>query len=212
MKIRKIAALCKKHKNYIIYTVRTDEGYIQWVGNSESMYVVRGLPFLGAGLLLTIFDVPENKQSNTYVREYDSNENPALSAICFDDAADGECPLEALRVTVGIGDDILIPLRADYGKVYYIKEENITPIDENEELLYYLRTSSDGREQIAVKLGYSLVAVIGPYAVEGQSYIDAMKTMANSFNPDIKDDISTQHTFYIDTETGEAEIKERENN
>lgn len=61
MKIKSIAAICKKNKNIAIFERYSDDGDIltQYIGDGSAVYPVIGLPPLDAESLLTIFDVPE---------------------------------------------------------------------------------------------------------------------------------------------------------
>lgn len=61
MKIKSIAAICKKNKNIAIFERYSDDGDIltQYIGDGSAVYPVVGLPQLDKESLLTIFDVPE---------------------------------------------------------------------------------------------------------------------------------------------------------
>lgn len=59
MKIKSIAAICKKNKNIAIFERYSDDGDIltQYIGDGSAVYPVVGLPQLDKESLLTIFDV-----------------------------------------------------------------------------------------------------------------------------------------------------------
>lgn len=61
MKIKSIAAICKKKKNIAIFERYSDDGdtLTQYIGDGSAVYPVVGLPQLDKESLLTIFDVPE---------------------------------------------------------------------------------------------------------------------------------------------------------
>ena len=61
MKIKSIAAICKKNKNIAIFERYSDDGdtLTQYIGDGSAVYPVVGLPQLDKESLLTIFDVPE---------------------------------------------------------------------------------------------------------------------------------------------------------
>ena len=58
MKIKSIAAICKKNKNIAIFERYSDDGDIltQYIGDGSAVYPVVGLPQLNKESLLTIFD------------------------------------------------------------------------------------------------------------------------------------------------------------
>ena len=66
MKIKSIAAICKKNKNIAIFERYSDDGDIltQYIGDGSAVYPVVGLPQLDKESLLTIFDVPEKDRDN----------------------------------------------------------------------------------------------------------------------------------------------------
>lgn len=70
MKIKSIAAICKKNKNIAIFERYSDDGDIltQYIGDGSAVYPVIGLPPLDAESLLTIFDVPEKDRDNYFVK------------------------------------------------------------------------------------------------------------------------------------------------
>lgn len=71
MKIKSIAAICKKNKNIAIFERYSDDGDIltQYIGDGSAVYPVIGLPPLDAESLLTIFDVPEKDRDNYFLHE-----------------------------------------------------------------------------------------------------------------------------------------------
>jgi hypothetical protein len=70
MKIKSIAAICKKNKNIAIFERYSDDGDIltQYIGDGSAVYPVVGLPQLDKESLLTIFDVPEKDRDNYFVK------------------------------------------------------------------------------------------------------------------------------------------------
>lgn len=70
MKIKSIAAICKKNKNIAIFERYSDDDDIltQYIGDGSAVYPVIGLPPLDAESLLTIFDVPEKDRDNYFVK------------------------------------------------------------------------------------------------------------------------------------------------
>lgn len=72
MKIKSIAAICKKNKNIAIFERYSDDGDIltQYIGDGSAVYPVVGLPQLDKESLLTIFDVPEKDRDNYFVKTH----------------------------------------------------------------------------------------------------------------------------------------------
>ena len=74
MKIKSIAAICKKNKNIAIFERYSDDGDIltQYIGDGSAVYPVIGLPPLDAESLLTIFDVPQRARIDGFVSVIDA--------------------------------------------------------------------------------------------------------------------------------------------
>ena len=68
MKIKNIAAICKKNKYAVIYERYTEGGVVQYIGDGAATYPVTGLPALDKESLLTIFDVPEKQREDWFVQ------------------------------------------------------------------------------------------------------------------------------------------------
>lgn len=69
MKIKNIAAICKKNKTIVLFEKHSESGdtVIQYIGDGGAAYPVTGLPPLDTESVLTIFDVPE-KDRDKYAK------------------------------------------------------------------------------------------------------------------------------------------------
>ena len=102
MKIKNIAAICKKNKYAVIYERYGENGgVIQYIGDGAAAYPVTGLPKLDKESLLTIFDVPEKQREDWFVQVAG-----IPSKISFEDAAatdkTAKCPLYYTPETDGL--------------------------------------------------------------------------------------------------------------
>ena len=69
MKIKSIAAICKKGKQVVLYNRYESGGTLQqYIGDGMTAYPVSGLPKLDEESILTIFDVPEKQREDWFVR------------------------------------------------------------------------------------------------------------------------------------------------
>ena len=72
MKIKSIAAICKKNKQVVLFNRYSDSGTIsQYIGDGSAVYPISGLPELDEESILTIFDVPEKQREDWLVRYRD---------------------------------------------------------------------------------------------------------------------------------------------
>lgn len=61
MKIKSIAAICKKNKQVVLFNRYSDSGTLsQYIGDGNAVYPISGIPELDEESILTIFDVPYN--------------------------------------------------------------------------------------------------------------------------------------------------------
>lgn len=72
MKIKSIAAICKKNKQVVLFNRYSDSGTLsQYIGDGNAVYPISCLPELDEESILTIFDVPEKQREDWLVRYRD---------------------------------------------------------------------------------------------------------------------------------------------
>lgn len=108
MKIKSIAAICKKNKNIAIFERYSDDGDIltQYIGDGSAVYPVIGLPPLDAESLLTIFDVPEKDRDNYFVKTLG-----VPAGISFEDTDETERHVEREGISIIYSGRTLKPIR-----------------------------------------------------------------------------------------------------
>ena len=69
MKIKSIAAICKKNKQVVLFNRYSDSGTLsQYIGDGNAVYPISCLPELDEESILTIFDVPEKQRDRKSTR------------------------------------------------------------------------------------------------------------------------------------------------
>lgn len=77
MKLKEIAAMCKKDKKIVVRNISNSDGVVtQWIGTWSALYRISGLPYLSETAIYKIFDIPDDKTC-----EY----GYAASTICPED-------------------------------------------------------------------------------------------------------------------------------
>ena len=71
MKIKSIAAICKKSKVIYLYTKREEYSVMQYIGDGSTAYPLDGVPELDAQSIMTIFDIPEKQRDDWFIKEQD---------------------------------------------------------------------------------------------------------------------------------------------
>ena len=174
MKIKSIAAICKKNKNIAIFERYSDDGDIltQYIGDGSAVYPVIGLPPLDAESLLTIFDVPEKDRDNYFVKTLGI---PA--GISFEDTDATERQVEREGISIIYSGRTLKPIHTTSGLVF-IESRYLAPVaDVLDVLELYERRTTDGAPYIVAKAGLLLQAVIMPYDVINQQFVESLQAL-----------------------------------
>lgn len=159
MKIKSIAAICKKNKNIAIFERYSDDGDIltQYIGDGSAVYPVVGLPQLDKESLLTIFGVP--------------------AGISFEDTDETERHVEREGISIIYSGRTLKPIRTTRGLVF-IESRYLSPVaDVLDVLELYERRTAEGTPYIVAKAGFLLQAVIMPYDVINQQFVESLQDL-----------------------------------
>lgn len=118
MKIKSIAAICKKNKQVVLFNRYSDSGTLsQYIGDGNAVYPISGLPELDEESILTIFDVPEKQREDWLVRYRDIPEG-----ISFEDTDATEKIIEQGNLSIvycghaGIDIEEAIRIKHEYNK------------------------------------------------------------------------------------------------
>jgi hypothetical protein len=159
MKIKSIAAICKKNKNIAIFERYSNDGDIltQYIGDGSAVYPVVGLPQLDKESLLTIFDVPEKDRDNYFVKTLG-----VPAGISFEDTDETERHVEREGISIIYSGRTLKPIRTTRGL---------------DVLELYERRTAEGTPYIVAKAGFLLQAVIMPYDVINQQFVESLQDL-----------------------------------
>jgi len=174
MKIKSIAAICKKNKNIAIFDRYSDDGDIltQYIGDGSAVYPVVGLPQLDKESLLTIFDVPEKDRDNYFVKTLG-----VPAGISFEDTDETERHVEREGISIIYSGRTLKPIRTTRGLVF-IESRYLSPVaDVLDVLELYERHTAEGAPYIVAKAGFLLQAVIMPYDVINQQFVESLRDL-----------------------------------
>ena len=171
MKIKSIAAICKKNKNIAIFERYSDDGDIltQYIGDGSAVYPV---PQLDKESLLTIFDVPEKDRDNYFVKTLG-----VPAGISFEDTDETERHVEREGISIIYSGRTLKPIRTTRGLVF-IESRYLSPVaDVLDVLELYERRTAEGTPYIVAKAGFLLQAVIMPYDVINQQFVESLQDL-----------------------------------
>ena len=173
MKIKSIAAICKKGKQVVLYNRYESGGTLQqYIGDGMTAYPVSGLPKLDEESILTIFDVPEKQREDWFVRVRDVPEG-----INFEDTDANEKMIERDNLSIIFSGHTLKPLQTRRGLVF-IESRYLSPVSDVLDVLeLYERITSGGTPYIVAKAGILLQAVIMPFDVINQQFVESLQRL-----------------------------------
>lgn len=175
MQIKKIAAICKKKKQVILYNKVNEDGepIQQYIGDGSAIYPVYGLPILDEESILTIFDVQKKKRDGWIVKH---TAPPAV--VNLEDVDHGERRVDPGNITIGYGGMELLPVTTRRG-LALIDTMYLAPVgDVMDALDIYERTAPDGSPYIVAKVGFMLQSVILPVQAINQAFTDRLEEIA----------------------------------
>lgn len=206
MKIKNIAAICKKNKQVVFFNrYGSGDTLTQYIGNGGAVYPISGLPELDDESVLTIFDVPEKQRADWFVRHMDIPEG-----ISFDDTDANERIIEQGNLSIVYAGKTLKPLQTRRGMVF-IESRYLSPMSDYLDVLeLYERFTPSGTPYIVAKAGFMLQAVIMPYDVINAQFVQLLRKLveqcvfsleAREMEKKESDDLAQ---FRVDLSTGEV--------
>ena len=153
MKIKSIAAICKKQKSVIIHNTDT-EGVI--LNTGAAAYMCMGLPKVTEKELLAIFDIDPCKWGGWRVCI-----QPVSGKLNFEDNDSDEELINRADVTFCYQGVEIAPLMTSSG-IIFLDTKYLVPFSDLDSYELYERITSEGSPYIAVKAGMILVGLILP--------------------------------------------------
>ena len=170
MKIKSLAAICKRRKNIVLFHDGSDQ---QYISDGNAVYPVFGLPELNTDYILTIFDVPEKDRD-----KYITRETTLPDGINLSDDDYSERAVISIPISIAYGGTPLRPLKTT-GGIVYIDSRYLSPLADMLDVLeLYERRTTAGELYIAAKAGFLLQAVILPHNVIEESFVDRLSELA----------------------------------
>lgn len=155
MILKSIAQICKSSKQLQLIN---DAGR-QWIGTSEALYRVTGLPDLDTSSLCSMFDIPESKQGKMYI---DSRSSADFALDLQQRYEKVDIPLPTMKMQIA-GEDCEV-LYTSQG-VRFMKSRYLKPLaDEIKEgmLQFHERETKNGEVYIGITCGFFELAFVMP--------------------------------------------------
>ncbi len=174
MKVKDIAAICRRENQIIIYDNTNGSSVQQYIGTGAAVYKLENLPYLNEDNIITLFDISEKKREDIYI-----NLVQAPGVLNLEDFAPGEVIAEKLNIVITYAGTAFNAIKtAD--EVYFINSAYLRPFKNIEQTEIYFRQGKIS--YFAVKVGLLLQAVIMPLVIPAEmcnlmSYILKEKNM-----------------------------------
>ena len=170
MKIKNVAAICKRKKSIVLYN---DQSGQQYISDGFAVYPVFGLPKLNTDYVLTIFDIPEKERE-----KYITRETVLPSGINLSDDDYSEKAVIPIPISIAYGGVPLRPLKTT-GGIVYIDGRYLSPLADMLDVLeLYERRTAEGALYIAAKAGFLLQGVIFPQIMIEESFVNRLSELS----------------------------------
>lgn len=174
MKIKSIAAICKRDKRIVLINKCGEYGGIvaQYISDGSAVYPICGLPELNEESILTIFDVPEKDREKWLVKC-----DALPKEINLEDTDESERPIVEESISILYAGLALKPLKTRRGLVF-IDSRYLSPLTDAPDVLgFYERITPYGMPYIVVKAGFLLQAAIMPCDVIHEKFVERLQDM-----------------------------------
>lgn len=174
MKLKKVVALCNKAKGFCLFDKLDSTGEItQWLGDGYAIYPLIGLPILDEESLCAVFDISEKQRENISVRRA-----AMPDVVNADDTDPAERVLNDDDFSIIYAGTELKPLKTRNG-IIFIQQKYLAPLDDVLDVVHlYERVTPDGQTYIAAKAGLLIAAVIFPYSVINEKFVNRLEEVA----------------------------------
>lgn len=174
MKIKAVAAICKKNKRFCLYDSITESGGdgAQWLGDGFCAYPLQGLPRLEEESIYTMFDITDKQQDKIIFRR-----DALPEGINFKDTDACENILEDEKLSFAVDGKVLRPLHTQQG-ITFIDAAYLAPFADVADMLeLFERVTPGGQIYIAAKTGLLLVGIIFPYNLIREEFVEKLEDL-----------------------------------
>lgn len=175
MKLKTLAAMCKREGAYCLYDRVNQDGEIveQWLGTRGAVFPLCGLHYLTEENLIALFDITEKQRESLYFHH-----SQLHASINFDHTDAGEILLDREKCTLGYSGRVVRPLLTR-GGLEFVDNDYLSPLADVAEMLeLYERHTEDGGVYFAAKTGLMIAGVIMPLNILEEKFVENIETLA----------------------------------
>ena len=171
MKLKKVIHLCHQEKTFRLFDKIGKGGEIvQWLSDGFAAYPLNGLPILDEDTLCAVFDISEKQLKNTSVRRLTMPD-----ALNVGDTDPDERILKDDDFSITYGGTQVKPLKTRNG-IIFIQQKYLAPLEDVLDVVQlYERVTPDGQTYVAAKAGLLIAAVIFPYRLVTEKFVNRLE-------------------------------------
>lgn len=183
MKLKKAVGLCMQAGSLNLFNHTTEEGEItQWLSDGRACYPLLGIPYLDEETVCTVFDIPEKKQEKMMIRCQDW---PA--SLRVDDYNNADRMVDPMALSINYGGYTVVPMLTRGGGITYIQKKYLAPLEDAADVLIYCeRVDSNGQRYIAVFNGLLIAAIIYPYDIICDDFMEKAETIVRLTDKELR--------------------------
>lgn len=177
MKLSKYAALAKREAYCTVFRVENDG---VWLGMRGAIYRAPGLPeFHGEEQAQAILSLDDKQMAKVYLQEFDCESMADIIGYDLRDWAPGELDTKPVSTVAVVSGKAAAALRTNDGELLFYDETYLQPLadvlKDSDYLEMTVRRHPTGRRYIAVKDGFTLLAVFMPVKIVTAKYIGELQ-------------------------------------
>lgn len=177
MKMKKLVALCKRTGIFRLFDKIGEGGELlgQWMGDGYAAYPLNGIPVLDEETLCAVFDITEKQREKFSIRRVEMPET-----VNFDDTDPAERLITEDDVSIIYSGIEVKPLKTRSG-IIFIQSKYLSPLEDVLEVTQlFERQTPDGLSYIVAKTGLLIAAVIFPYSVVDDRFVDRLEEITEA--------------------------------
>ena len=199
MKLKALAALCKREGAFYLYDNVDADGVIhnQWLGAGGAIYPLAGLPRIEKENLIAMFDITEKQREKIHFQH-----SYLPVHINFEDVDPEETMLDRTYITLGYGGRVIKPLFTR-GGLELMDLDYLKPLADVADDLELYERHTKGGTYFAAKMGFMLVGVIMPLNIIEESFVENIERLARKCRAALELKAEQEKKAIIDTEVKE---------
>lgn len=184
MKLKKVVSLCLSSGRVQLFDHVDNDGVVgQWLGDGCALYPLGNVPYLDEDTACAVFDITEKKRGKMMV-----SKDAMPERISVADYNAGDRQAEDMGISISYKGTSVQPLLIRPNReIIYIQKKYLAPLDDvMDDLQFCVREMPGGERYVVAFVGLLIAAVILPYTLMGEEYVDKLEDIARMTSTEIE--------------------------